>query len=68
MDDFARCIKEDKSTRVPAEMGLRDMEIIAAVYESAKTNLRATSLVSQSSRHGDLFFTASRSRVLNSSA
>ncbi|MET0462735.1 MAG: Gfo/Idh/MocA family oxidoreductase [Chitinophagaceae bacterium] len=40
MDDFARCIIEDLPTRVPAEMGLRDMEIITAIYESAKTGKR----------------------------
>jgi predicted dehydrogenase len=37
MDDFVNCIKENKPTRVPAEMGLRDMQIIAAVYEAANT-------------------------------
>ncbi len=37
MDDFAECIMEDKPTRVPAEMGLRDVEVIAAVYKSAET-------------------------------
>lgn len=36
MDDFALCIMTDKPSRVPAEMGLRDMKIIAAVYESAE--------------------------------
>ncbi|RYG24153.1 MAG: Gfo/Idh/MocA family oxidoreductase, partial [Chitinophagaceae bacterium] len=40
MDDFARCIKENIPTRVPAVMGLRDMEIIAAVYLAAKTNTK----------------------------
>ncbi|PZR28811.1 MAG: glucose-fructose oxidoreductase [Citrobacter freundii] len=40
MDDFARCIIEDIPTRVPAEMGLRDMEIITAIYESATTGKR----------------------------
>jgi predicted dehydrogenase len=42
MDDFARCIKEEKPSRVPAEMGLRDMKIIAAVYEAANTNTRVS--------------------------
>jgi predicted dehydrogenase len=37
MDDFAQCIMENKSSRVPGEMGLRDVEILMAVYESART-------------------------------
>ena len=40
MDDFVECIRNDQPTRVPAEMGLRDMEIIAAVYKAAETNRR----------------------------
>ena len=40
MDDFAKCIIDNKPTRVPAEMGLRDVEIIAAVYKSAETKSR----------------------------
>ncbi|MCU7375726.1 Gfo/Idh/MocA family oxidoreductase [Paucibacter sp. O1-1] len=36
MDDFALCIITDQPSRVPAEMGLRDMKIIAAIYESAE--------------------------------
>ena len=40
MDDFAQCIQTGKETRVPAEMGLRDMEIIEAIYESARTKKR----------------------------
>jgi predicted dehydrogenase len=40
MDDFARCIKENADTRVPGEMGLRDMEILMAIYESARTQQR----------------------------
>ncbi|MGG7664136.1 Gfo/Idh/MocA family protein [Dyadobacter sp. BHUBP1] len=36
MDDFALCVVTGKESRVPAEMGLRDMKIIAAVYESAE--------------------------------
>ena len=35
MDDFARCILEDRPSRVPGEMGLRDMKIIAAIFEAA---------------------------------
>ncbi|HLR32763.1 MAG TPA: Gfo/Idh/MocA family oxidoreductase [Fodinibius sp.] len=37
MDDFARCIMEDKQTIVPGEMGKRDMIILEAIYESAET-------------------------------
>jgi predicted dehydrogenase len=36
MDDFAICIRENKETRVPGEMGLRDVEIMLAIYESAR--------------------------------
>ncbi len=37
MDDFADCIFNNKRTRVPGEMGIRDVAIIAAVYEAADT-------------------------------
>jgi predicted dehydrogenase len=37
MDDFARCILEDRPSRVPGEMGLRDMKIIAAIYEATNS-------------------------------
>jgi glucose-fructose oxidoreductase len=35
MDDFARCVRDGLATRVPGEMGRRDMAIIEAVYASA---------------------------------
>ena len=35
MDDFARCVRDDQPTRVPGEMGRRDMVIIQAIYASA---------------------------------
>jgi glucose-fructose oxidoreductase len=35
MDDFAQCVMQNRPTRVPGEMGLRDLKIIAAIYESA---------------------------------
>ena len=35
LDDFALCIKENRATRVPGEMGRRDMIIIEAIYASA---------------------------------
>ena len=37
LDDFALCVREDHPTRVPGEMGLRDMKIIAAIYEAAQS-------------------------------
>lgn len=37
MDDFADCILNDKATRVPGEEGRRDVRIITAIYEAAKT-------------------------------
>jgi predicted dehydrogenase len=37
MDDFAQCVLQDKKTRTPGEEGLRDMKIITAAYESART-------------------------------
>lgn len=37
MDDFALCIKNGMESRVPGEMGLRDVEIMMAIYQSAKT-------------------------------
>jgi glucose-fructose oxidoreductase len=35
IDDFARCVRDDLPTRVPGEMGRRDMVIIEAIYASA---------------------------------
>jgi len=37
MDDFARCILEKTPTRVPGEEGLRDVKILMAIYESARS-------------------------------
>jgi predicted dehydrogenase len=37
MDDFAQCILENRPTRVPGEEGLRDVKIMLAIYESART-------------------------------
>jgi predicted dehydrogenase len=46
MDDFAQCILEKKPSRVSGEEGLRDVKIMMAIYESARTgkpvDLRAT--------------------------
>ena len=40
MDDFAQCVKENKPTRVPGEMGLRDVKILMAIYEAMRTGER----------------------------
>ncbi|MEO7599617.1 MAG: Gfo/Idh/MocA family oxidoreductase, partial [Opitutus sp.] len=40
MDDFAQCVKEGRESRIPGEMGLRDMKIIEAIYESARIGKR----------------------------
>ncbi len=37
MDDFADCIINNKPTRVPGEMGMRDVEILYAIYRAAET-------------------------------
>ncbi len=37
MDDFSRCVLEDKATRTPGEEGLRDLKIMAAIYEAAQS-------------------------------
>jgi predicted dehydrogenase len=40
MDDFALCVRENRESRVPGEMGLRDMKVIEAIYEAARTGKR----------------------------
>ena len=37
MDDFAQCIKQDKATIVPGELGMRDVYLIRKIYEAAET-------------------------------
>jgi predicted dehydrogenase len=37
MDDFSQCILGNKPTIVPGEEGLRDVKIMMAIYESART-------------------------------
>lgn len=37
MDDFALCIKENRDSIVPGEMGWRDVYIMEMIYESART-------------------------------
>jgi len=40
MDDFARCVREQRESIVGAVMGRRDMLIVDAIYEAAKTGKR----------------------------
>ena len=40
MDDFADCILAGRETPVPGELGRRDMQIITAIYEAARTGKR----------------------------
>lgn len=37
MDDFAVCVRENRESRVPGEMGRRDLAIIEAIYAAAKS-------------------------------
>ena len=37
MDDFAQCIMSGKPSKVSGEEGLRDVKIMTAIYESART-------------------------------
>jgi len=40
MDDFAECIVTGRKTPVPGEMGRRDVRIVSAIYEAARTAKR----------------------------
>lgn len=40
MDDFARCVREKRESIVGGAMGRRDMRIIDAIYDAAKTGRR----------------------------
>lgn len=40
MDDFARCVREKRESIVGGAMGRRDMRIVDAIYEAAKTGKR----------------------------
>jgi predicted dehydrogenase len=42
MDDFALCVKKKRVSRVPGEMGMRDVKILKAIYESAQSGKRVT--------------------------
>ena len=37
MDDFAQCVVQNKPSKVSGEEGLRDLKIMTAIYESART-------------------------------
>jgi predicted dehydrogenase len=40
MDDFAQCIMQNKLTRVPGEMGLKDIRVVEAIYRSIQSGKR----------------------------
>lgn len=40
MDDFVECIRAGRESEVNGEMGKRDMKIITAIYEAARTGKR----------------------------
>jgi predicted dehydrogenase len=42
MDDFARCVQENTPTPVPGEMGMRDVRILQAIYEAARTGKKVS--------------------------
>lgn len=42
LDDFAQCVKNDTSTKVPGEEGLRDLLVVEAIYKSAATGKAVT--------------------------
>ena len=42
MDDFADCINTGRNTPVSGELGRRDMAIISAIYEAARTGKRVS--------------------------
>lgn len=50
MDDFASCVLNNRKSKVPGEMGLRDVKILHAIYEAARTGKKVR-LAEFSSRH-----------------
>lgn len=42
MDAFAECILQDRPTTVPGEMGRRDVRILTAIYEAARSGKRVS--------------------------
>jgi predicted dehydrogenase len=37
IDDFAHCVQTNRKSKVSGEMGLRDLKILMAIYEAART-------------------------------
>ncbi len=50
MDNFADCILNNKATRVPGEMGLRDVQLMAAIYNWPESIDQGCGL-----RHGEVY-------------
>jgi predicted dehydrogenase len=42
MDDFALCVRNNQPTRVPGEMGLRDVQLLEAIYRAAETGQKVS--------------------------
>jgi len=40
MDDFALCVRENRESIIPGEMGRRDLAIVEAIYAAARTGQR----------------------------
>lgn len=53
MDDFAHCVITGQHSRVPAEMGLRDMKIIEAIYESADKQSKIDLYLGEFAEHSE---------------
>ena len=42
MDDFADCVLNNKPTRVPGEMGMRDVQLLKAIYQAADSGQKVS--------------------------
>jgi predicted dehydrogenase len=42
MDAFADCVLNDKPTTVPGELGMRDVQLIAAIFKAAQTGQKVS--------------------------
>lgn len=40
IDDFAECVLHNRDSKIPGEMGMRDVEILLAIYQAAETGKR----------------------------
>lgn len=40
MDDFALCVQDNKQSKVPGEMGLRDVKILLSIYRAMESGKR----------------------------